>query len=236
MRLPNLGDLRELNLQFNDVNDEAAQLLCEEPFFQRLSRIRCGGNPMTNDARQLLRARFRSRVSFVAERDEDHLYNIQNEPYRFTAGFGLNRVQVLFYGTDEELRLALFDHEGNFLQAQVREAPEIERPDGRWQDLPMETRTAWLAKRDEAWRAERDRWLGAIDFRPATIRVKRFRVLEAGISDFPGAWAEALTTPDHPDRADALEWLDGWLTEGKFVYELGHADWWLNAAGEVTDT
>jgi uncharacterized protein (TIGR02996 family) len=236
--LPNLGELRQLDLQFNDVNDAAARLLCEEPFFQRLSLIRCAGNPMTEDARQRLRDRFGDRVSFVAERDDDHLYCIQHEKYRFTAGFGRNHVQALFYGTDDELRLTLFDHEGNFLLTQVRGAPRIERPPGRWEDVPMEARTAWMAKRDEAWRSERDRWLGVIDFQPATIRVKRFRLDEvAGIYDFPGSWTEVLDVPDHAEREAGEEVLDQWLAEGKFVYSFEHgSDWWLNAAGEVTDT
>jgi uncharacterized protein (TIGR02996 family) len=239
-RLPNLHAVRQLDLQFNDVDDAAARLLCEEPFFQRLSLIRCAGNPMTEEARQRLRDRFGDRVSFVAERDDDHLYCIQKETHRFTAGFGRGHVQVLFYGNDERQRLFLFDHEGNLLAAEVREVPLPERPPGPWQDLPMQARTEWIARRDDAWRAARDAWLRELDLQPATIRVKRFRLDDgSGIVDFPAGWTmvfdDTASAPQDWERGQ--EWLDGWLTDGKFSYVFaGGSDWWLNAAGEVTDT
>jgi uncharacterized protein (TIGR02996 family) len=237
LRLPNLDALRALDLQFNDLNDEAVRLLCEAPFFQRLSEIRCGCNPLTEDARQTLRERFGPRVSFDAERDEGHFYCIQNEDYLFTAGFGRNDVQVLFYGHDSELRLILFDHEGNFLLTQERGYWEPDRPAGDWQELSTEVRARWLKERTEAYAAERDRWLAAIDFRPATIRVKRFRLDDGGgIYDYPDTFAEVLNAPVHPDRADTEEWVEQWLAEGKFVYNFGDEDCWFNGAGEVTDT
>src|SRR5262249_11848617 len=96
--LSNLGQLRVLGLLFTDLGDEEVSRLCELPFFQRLSLIRCGGNPLTEDARQRLRDHFGPRVSFVVARDEDHLYSIQNED--FITGFGNDFTQILLYGTD----------------------------------------------------------------------------------------------------------------------------------------
>src|SRR5262249_29611243 len=137
-KLENLASLRELGLQFNELDDKAAKVLIEHAFFQPLSLIRCAGNPLTEEARQRLRDHFGPRVSFEARWDEDHLFNIQNE--RFVTGFGRDHVQMLLYGTDDETRLVLFDHEGNLLSTQTRPTSRIERPAEPWQDLPLETR------------------------------------------------------------------------------------------------
>jgi uncharacterized protein (TIGR02996 family) len=235
-RQSNLGRLRVLGLLFNDIDDAAARLLCELPFYRRLSLIRCGGNPLAEEARGRLTTYFGPRISFIAERDEDHLYAIGNDC--FTAGFGRDHTQVLLYGTGTELLMLLFDHEGNLLGLQRRGVSEPARPAGAWQKLPMETRKAYLAECDANWGAVRKAWLEELDYQPATIRVKGFG-LEGGwgIHPSPDGWVRVLSAAEHPERENALSWLDRWLAEGKFafVFRTG-GDWWLNREGEVTDT
>ncbi|MBI1917593.1 MAG: TIGR02996 domain-containing protein [Planctomycetes bacterium] len=235
-QLTNLGELRVLGLLFAGIDDKAAGLLCELPFFQRLSLIRCGGNPLSEDARQRLRDHFGERVSFVVARDEDHLYSIPNDD--FTAGFGHDYTQILLYSTQTEIQLVLFDHEGNLLGTARRSLVQPEKPAGPWQDLPMETRKAWLSRRDAIRQEAREAWLKELGYQPATIRVKEFRFDDnRGIHGFPGGWTETLSTPDDPEWETARGWLDDWLAEGSFAYVFGPGcDWWLNAQGEVTDT
>jgi uncharacterized protein (TIGR02996 family) len=95
--LPGLGRLRTLGLMFNEINDEGARLLREHPFFQRLSLIRCGANPIREAARQELQRHFGERISFVCERDDDHLYHFQDD-YAFTAGVAVHGVSPTVWG------------------------------------------------------------------------------------------------------------------------------------------
>ncbi len=238
--LTNLGELRILGLTFTGLEDGDVSLLCRLPFFQRLSLIRCGGNPLSEEARRRLTDHFGPRVSFAVERDEDHLYAIQNE--RFLTGFGKDHTQILLHGgLETQMRLALFDHEGNLLQTlqQVISYSE-ERPPDPWQELPLETRQALVderyARRDRA----RQAWLAEFGYQPATIRVKRFQFPDGvGIYDFPAGWTEVFSTPNHPEWETALDWLDHWLVTGKFAYVFPGgpgSDWWLDRAGFVTDT
>src|SRR5262249_1103646 len=90
--LSTLAQLRALGVLFTGIEDEDARPLCELPFFQRLSLLRCGGNPLSDATRQRLHEHFGHRVSFLAARDADHLYSIQNE--RFITGFGGDHTQI----------------------------------------------------------------------------------------------------------------------------------------------
>jgi uncharacterized protein (TIGR02996 family) len=235
--LSNLGRLRVLGLMFNELDDEAARLLCELPFFERLSLIRCAGNPLSEDARRRLRDHFGPLVSFVAERDEDHLYTIQHD--RLTAGFGNDFSQLLLYWLRSEAQLVVFDHEGNLLGTATRQLEDPENPSPSLQDLPMDTREAWLAACDAGWEEAEKVWLKELGHRPATIRVKQFRFEgDKGIHAFPEGWTEILSSPNHPEREEVREWLEHWLKKGKFVYYLSdrYGDCWLNGEGVVTDT
>jgi uncharacterized protein (TIGR02996 family) len=232
--LPNLGALQSLGLLFTDLAEDSVPLLCEHPFCRRLS-LRCGGNPLTEGARERLREHFGTRVSFDAERDDDYLYAIQND--RFTAGFGHHYTQILCYGTRDRLRLIQFDHTGRLLTHQDRDVLKPERPATPWQELPMEVRKALLNAEDECWRRTERAWLDELGYQPATIGVQRFRLPDgSGIQGFADGWVQVLETPDHPEGETARGWLDRWLVDGKFAYEFVGNDWWLNEAGEVTDT
>jgi uncharacterized protein (TIGR02996 family) len=222
--MPNLGGLRELGLMFTELDDGSVDQLCGSPFFGRLSLIRCAGNPLSEQGRQRLRGHFGERVSFTAERDPDYLYQIQNE--RFITGFGTDFIQLLLYANNTAVQLVTFDHEGNLLGTAQRVVHQPDRPAGTWQNLQ-----GWLQDAVQGWLKE-------LGYQPATIRVKQFRFDgERGIHAFSYQWTQVLETPNHEERESARRWLDRWLAEGQFAYYFGgFGDWWLNAAGEVTDT
>jgi uncharacterized protein (TIGR02996 family) len=218
--LPNLPGLRELGLLFNEIDDVSVEHLCQHPFFQRLSLLRLGANPFSDAGRQALREHFGERVSFACERDDDHLYAIQNG-YIFSAGFGRDFTQILAVDSDTEMEAALFDHAGNRLRTERR---------------PIEQRSgAGVDERRARREAARQAWLDELGFQPATIQVKRFA--EGGwIHGFCEMWAEVFDRPGHPERASARKWLDDWLVHGMFAWGGGPGICWLDRTGQVTDT
>jgi uncharacterized protein (TIGR02996 family) len=218
---PALARLKSLGLMFNQLDREGAKVLRTHPFFQGLSLIRCGANPIPSSVRGALRRHFGPRVSFECERDDDHLYAIQDD-YAFTAGFGKDDTQLLFRNRDRGVRLAIFDHEGNLLEVQQLNLPRERGSDWRQQD----------ARRDAAKQA----WMEELGFRSATIRVKRFHFDDGeGINSF-NWWREAFDDPDHP-QGEVREAVGHWLSDGQFEWKFSSGDnCWLDGNGEVTDT
>ncbi len=227
-RFGHLRGLRTLGLMFNRIDDEGARLLREEPFFQGLSLIRCGANPISVEERLRLQGHFGDRMTFTCERDADHLYAFQDD--WFTAGFGEGYTQILALATCSATYTAtwaaIFDPEGNLLDIQQRDLPHLES-------------SPWAERSQRAWEEHRALWKKELGFRPTTIKVKRFPFGdEEGVYDFPGGWMEVFNQANHPDLADSREWLDRWLVDGKFVFDWGSRGGgvWLNRTGEVTDT
>jgi uncharacterized protein (TIGR02996 family) len=222
-KLPSLAGLRGLRtvgLMFNRIDDAGARLLGEHPFFQGLSLIRCGANPIREAARQALQERLGERISFVCERDDDHLYAIRDD-YAFTAGFGADDTQLLFRTWEPGIRLAIFDHEGNLLDVQRR-------------DVPQEDGTPWEQQRSKR-EAAKQTWMEELGFQSATIRVKRFRFDDGeGIYGF-NWWQEAFNDPDHP-QPEVRASVTDWLRNGQFEWNFGGDNCWLDGTGEVTDT
>jgi uncharacterized protein (TIGR02996 family) len=211
---PSLGRLRNLGLMFNQIDDEGARLLREHPFFQGLSLIRCGANPIRAAARQELRQHFGYRVGFICERDDDHLYSIQNDD-AFTAGFGKDDTQLLFRSSWRVLRVVLFDHEGNLL--------DIHRRDRAWDE------------ESEKEEAAKQAWMKELGFRAATIRVKRFTFEDGeGIRGF-NRWQDAFNDPNHP-QAEVHDSAGEWLKGGSFEWNFLGGNCWLDGTGKVTDT
>ncbi len=209
--------LRELGLMFNRLDDEAVGVLCDRPFFQRLSLLKLGANPFTDAGRRRLRDHFGDRVTFECERDDDHLYAIQDDDFR--AGFGNDHTQLLMVESDVGTRLAVFDHAGDLLRTERR-------------DLPPAATQDWRERK-----AFNDRWRDELGFRPATIRVKRFKFPDGvGIEGFASGWVRAFDDPDSDEIETARGWLESWLDWGKFRWTWVGDDWWLNRDGEVTDT
>jgi uncharacterized protein (TIGR02996 family) len=205
--------LTELGLMGCELGDEAARVLCDRAFFQRLKVLRVGGNPFTDAGRQLLRDHFGDRVSFTCERDAEYLYAFDHTD-RFTVGFGKDDTQLFPLAGTNRGWVAVFDHAGNLLSMDERRVRSGSKATG------VEAR--WLAEYGET---------------RATIRVKRFKFPNGvGIEDFPPGWVEELEDPASADRNAAQEWLAYWLDQGKFRWNWNGDDWWLNRDGEVTDT
>jgi uncharacterized protein (TIGR02996 family) len=221
-RFPQLAGVRELSLLFNRLDDEAAQVLCGEAFFQRLTLIRCGANPMTDAGRQRLRDHYGDRVTFAAERDPGYLYAFEDgDGYRFAAGFGNDYTQLLRYWWFESHYLAVFDHAGWLLRTE------------QW---PTQWDTGSPRVTAEQADSMEKALLSELGFEPATIRVRRFHLPDgAGVFDFPDSMIEDFDQA-RAQEEDSEDWLHGWLANGKFGYDYGSDDCWLNRAGEVTDT
>ncbi|HEY7314123.1 MAG TPA: TIGR02996 domain-containing protein [Gemmataceae bacterium] len=220
-RQTHLGGIRVLSLLFNRIDDDGARVLCTAPFFQNLSLLHCGANPLTAEARQMLQEHFGDRVSFALERDADHLYAFQDD-YAFVAGFGNDDTQLLFLASQTEVRLAIFDHAGNLLDIRRRAIPQQEGDSWQQRDV-----------RRQETRAE---WLRELAFHSATIKVKRFRFDDVeGVYDF-NWWAQAFDRPGDPEVENLRPSVERWLMKGQFEYNFGGANCWLDRSGEVTDT
>ena len=219
-RVPGLRRLRTLSLQFNRLGDSGVDVLCGEDFFNRLSLLRLGANPFTDAGRARLREHFGDRVTFECEREPDHLYRIIDD--YFTTGTGRRQTQLFYRGCEAGPRAVVFDHAGN--------AVRVAR--GEWGPLPEDSR-----EREAARESAKQALLRRLGFKPAPIRVKRFRFPEGdGIRDFCRWWMEAFDETDDPEIEPARRWLERWMAEGQFAYDFGRDDYWLDRTGEVTDT
>jgi uncharacterized protein (TIGR02996 family) len=219
--LPWCGQLRQLILMFNHIDDTGAMRLVRHPCFQGLSLLRCGGNPISPATREVLRSHFGERVSFDCERDDDHLYALQDD-HAFTTGVGDGDTQLLFRSWEAGLRLAIFDHEGNLLDIQSRDVLQQEGAD--WTQRARK-QTACL----QAWKKE-------LGFRSARIQIKRFRFDDGERIYGFNWWQEAFDDPNHP-QADIRGSVEGWLRDGQFEWKFRDGDnCWIDGTGEVTDT
>jgi uncharacterized protein (TIGR02996 family) len=211
-RMKRFPHLTELGLMCCELDDEAARVLCDRPFFQNLTALRVGGNPFTDAGRQLLRDHFGDRVSFTCERDPDYLYTFDKDESRLSVGFGRDHTQLLLLAGGERERLAVFDHAGNLIRFEEREGTN---------DGSCDAESKWLAK----YGGEQ-----------ATIRVKRFKFPNGiGIEDF-NWWAEELEDSTSMERARYHDMVGGWLDEGQFRWTWVNDDMWLDRSGEVTDS
>ncbi len=159
-------------------------------------------------------------LSFQAtmfSRGQDYLYPIQtHEEYGFFAGLGGDGRPVLMLATDFEILAIFFDSNGNLTEIQKRTVPRFHYAEA----LPS--------------------WQKEMNFKPGTIRVKKFFLpeYEAGIEDLPEHLAEFLANPEgyEKDERDRLsEFIQGWIQRGQFVFLWGN-DYWVDNTGEVTDS
>ena len=211
MRFPHL---KELVLTGCDLDDEAARVLCERPPFRELERIHIGGNPLFDDGQRRLRDHFGKRLETWGHRDPEHLYSFHKDG-DFTVGVTNESTQLLLWLAGPGLLVARFDFAGNLIATESH------------------------AGDDDEVDAIRDRLMETADFRPATIRVKRFGFEEGqGIGDFPTELMWGFEAPSGRDaRQDAEDW-EAWLQDGNFTWVLGDDadEWWLNGDGEVIST
>jgi uncharacterized protein (TIGR02996 family) len=208
-KMKHLPHLRELGLMFNDLRDTAVKVLCGEDFFQRLDLLRLGANPFTERGRGQLRKHFGDRVTFAHEREPDRLYAIQNDYLR--AGWGKEFTQLFPYGGDA----AVFDHAGNLLRFEHGDFSQL-----------------FGADYDREWK----KWLNELGFKPATIKVKAFRLPDgAGITPF-NWWADTYESLSHPQYGEMVDAVERWLDEGQYRFDFVGDDAWFDRTGEVTDT
>jgi hypothetical protein len=82
-------------------------------------------------------------------------------------------------------------------------------------------------------------WQAELGFRPATVRVKQFRVpgQGVGIQELPG-WAQEIETATwlgDEERQQYRDARDQWIADGKFVFWWGRS-YHMSKDGEVEST
>ena len=214
--------LKTLILTCNWLEDDAASIICGEPFFQRLELIRCGSNPMSRSARSRLVDHFEDRICFKPIRTDNRLFRFAGEEIRdyFPVGVGKNDTQLLFGSLSQ---VAVFDPLGNLLR--------IDQRDKSIGDSDFQE------------------WLDELGFSPFPIQVKRFQFPDgSGVFDF-NWWAQLFEKSDDPSRKrfanqEAQKMIEQWLCNRQFEWRYAstnHSDaassnLWFDGLGRVTDT
>jgi len=215
--LPGLGSLKEVNLLFNRLDDSCVDLLCDNPFFRRLSRLHLGCNPFTAADRERLRERCGDHVCFERRRHPERLFTLTSSLQvpsmevggsGYRVGHGRDRTQLYLEEKQECLLLLTFDQLGDLLRMQTRPTERQERP----------------GEACGAWRKE-------LGLEPGAIRVKRF----AGVYDFPKGWADSFDQTDNePAELEAqAAFMRRWLEEP--AYRVGSycgGEWFHLETGE----
>jgi hypothetical protein len=220
-RLDHLHRLRSLVLSFNALDDACVPLLCDHPFFQRLSLIRLGANPISDWGYERLFLHFGDRVSFACERDEDHVYALQPGDRLDPCRGG--DLQFLFPGWDKGVRLVAFDYEGNLVQILDREHEGARQRD-------------WYFKRPAVIRA----WMDEVGCEPATITFRHF-ALDDGqhVRDFYDTLVEAFDQPDDSEEnVSNRRSAERWFRDGEWAWDYGNrfGDFWVDGRGRITAT
>jgi uncharacterized protein (TIGR02996 family) len=214
---PALRNLRRLVLCLNPIGDAAAAMLCEQPFYQSLEDLQCGGNCFSSESTALLRQRFGACLSFGYQREDDHLYTFGTAGRSYwRAGVGKELTQILLLPGHHHLETLTFDFEGNLIRSQL---------------------TQYRAK---TWDEALDSRFAKLRLDPATIYGKRFKTAEGkelrdietcGFKPFdsPSEWSEE-------DRRSQLKNLhEYWLPKGLFAYTAGNNPW-IDKTGEIVAT
>ena len=212
---PRLPHLRTLALMFNHLDDPCVPWMCRHPFFQQLALIRCGANPISQGGREGLRGHFGERVSFVCERDNDHLYAMQDD--YLSVGFGRDDTQLLFRLSWVGVEVAVFDHEGNLLDISSREVPD-------WVD--------WQTEEQERFKQA---WMRELGFESATIKFKRFKFHDCQrVKDFNESHEMGFDDWNHPEADQLRGELCEWLLHGHYQWDDSRNLVWFNGEGKVT--
>lgn len=161
------------------------------------------------------------------DRDESHLYRILPDQEYFHVGTLGDGRQVLMGLLCPDLVAITFDRAGNLLGFDTHPL-EFLHPQSGIYNIYDER----IGPREEAWHRE-------LEFRPATIEVKRFSIdeLGVGIDDYPEHFAEVLDEPDQDEdwKAQIRKDKERWEADGQFVLYWGN-DYWLDHTGEVVSS
>jgi hypothetical protein len=129
---------------------------------------------------------------------------------------------------------AFFGTQGDFLRHESRHLPQCSA------GLAMLSGEDRKSLRKQLW-AMLGAWKVELGLTPGTIVVSRFSIPEVGVelADLPDYLQDHLEHPDRePDedlRRELAKSVIEWRRLGRFVLRWGN-EYWLNSAGEVTDT
>jgi hypothetical protein len=157
----------------------------------------------------------------------ERLYAFKPDEGHFIAGVTPTGEQVLMGLFCPNLVAFHFDREGNLVRSEQRPVPFFHgvRP-------PFDIYDDRIQPMIEVWKAE-------MEFRPATIRVRKFFSDEPyiGIEDYPSHFHEILSDPaaDEEEKADVRESMELWDKDGQFVLLWGN-DYWLDGSGRVVSS
>jgi hypothetical protein len=163
------------------------------------------------------------------------LYPIQNaDAVSFVTGRTITGEQAILGVPGPFIAAVFFDSEGNYLRYEIRRpSTSLLLPGPQGRKAPREL-LPHLWKMLDTWKTE-------IGYTPATITVASFFLpdLEVGIAKLPphlhGYSEDPLSEPDKNLRGQLAEELAEWQRQQRFVLCWGN-DYWMNRAGEVTDT
>jgi|SRR5215471_19734456 len=157
----------------------------------------------------------------------DRLYPIQsNKYYGFHAGRLPDGRQALFAIDETRTAVfAMFDRDGDFLQAQYPTLPAVHPDPACYFRQHEGDFIAYLRN--------------AFGFAPALIRIKQFVERQKGLSVHPIPFCyshlhEHAHSADHQDE-NLMDSFRRWLAEDSFVPEW-YNDYWLDREGEVTSS
>ena len=161
------------------------------------------------------------------------LYAIRYEPDNyFFCGVAPSGEQVLMGLGDGDLVLVSFNPDGTFLGCYRKRVP-LDAPEQLTPGAKRVQQADQLMQAMEAWQAE-------LGLTPADISVRHFFVpeLDIGTADLPGGYTRAsqrLHALPSEERAELERDIDRWVAERRYVLWWGK-EYWMNEAGEVTDT
>lgn len=181
--------LRTLSLSFNLLDAAAVHWFVALPVYRGLARLELGANPLSDAARDYLRAAFGDRLTFECEREDDYLYRIVNDD-PFYNGVTPGGVQYVTWDSANGYEVARFDAAGNL--------------------LGIETVPYHLLRDRETTYLER------FAAHEGTVRVKRFAHADGrGIRGLP-TLETVFRNP--PVDEFAHEVLASWLHDGEFAF------------------
>jgi hypothetical protein len=166
-------------------------------------------------------------------------YPIQPGQGYFEAGTTGDGRQVLMGLLAPNLVAVFFDGSGVLIGHESRRLAFLQ-PSGVIVDgEPIEGTLGSCDIFDERIPARITAWQQELPFRPATIRVRRFRLHElgVGIEDHPDHFGWILDDPQSSDeeKDDVRDSMRLWEADGQFVLHWGD-DYWLDDTGEVTSS
>jgi hypothetical protein len=168
-----------------------------------------------------------------------HLYEIQPEQGYFDAGMTGDGRQVLMGLYCPDLVAIFFDASGALISHEARRLEFLQRSGVIVDGEPIEGLVGYYDIYDERIPPRIVAWQEELEFRPATIRVKRFFLEELGIGieHYPSHFGEILDDPGTSDeeKDDVRDSMRHWDADGQFVLHWGN-DYWLDDSGEVTSS